>query len=412
MAEKKVETEIQTVEMNLDEILGQPGADSILTPDEEKSEKPGIFSQVKTDTKFLDKTEKPVEEEKEDVKSEKIEDEPVEDELEDTTNEEFLNNPSTEVEKKSGRPQGIVSVTKKLIEKGTIVPFEDRKKIEEYTEEDFEELYEANFQQIKEQVEKEFPEQFFSQLPPELQRAYEYVANGGSDIKGLFYALAATQEMRDLDITSEDGQKYAVRSYLQATSWGTPEEIEDEINSLEDKGELSKKAKQFKPKLDAMQQQIVNQKLQNQAIAQEQRAKQSQKYIDSVYDTLEKGELNGLRLDNKTQNMLYAGLIQSNYPSISGRQTNLLGHLLEKYQWVEPRHDLIAEALWLLADPDGYKQNITTNVKKLTNKETIRKLKTEQANKEGNADNEYDEPINKGTSRTISRPKRNFFDRT
>jgi len=288
MAEKKVETEIQTVEMNLDEILGQPGADSILTPDKEKSEKPGIFSQVKTDTKFLDKTEKPVEEEKEDVKSEKIEDEPAEDELEDTTNEEFLNNPSTEVEKKSGRPQGIVSVTKKLIEKGTIVPFEDTKKIEEYTEEDFEELYEANFQQMKEQLEKELPEQFFSQMPVELQRAYEYVANGGTDIKGLFYALAATQEMRDLDITSEDGQKYAIRSYLQATSWGTPEEIEDEINSLEDKGELSKKAKQFKPKLDAMQQQIVNQKLQNQAIAQEQRAKQSQKYIDSVYDTLER----------------------------------------------------------------------------------------------------------------------------
>jgi hypothetical protein len=410
MAEKKVETEVQTVEMNLDEILGQPGADSILVPDDENNEKPGIFSPVKTDTQFLDKTEKSVKEKAEDDKPEKIEDESEEDE--ESTNQEFLDNPSIEVEKKSGRPQGIVSVTKKLIEKGTIVPFEDTKKIEDYTEEDFEELYEANFQQMKDQLEKELPEQFFSQLPPELQRAYEYVANGGSDIKGLFYALAATQEMRDLDITSEDGQKYAVRSYLQATSWGTPEEIEDEINSLEDKGELSKKAKQFKPKLDAMQQQIVNQKLQNQALAQEQRAKQSQKYIDSVYDTLEKGELNGLRLDNKTQNMLYAGLIQSNYPSVSGRQTNLLGHLLEKYQWVEPRHDLIAEALWLLADPDGYKQNITTNVKKLTNKETIRKLKTEQANKESNTDNDYEEPTNKLASRTISRPKRNFFDRT
>lgn len=412
MAEKKVETEVQTVEMNLDEILGQPGADSILVPDEEKTEKPGIFSQVKTDTKFLDKTEKPTEEETEEGKSEKTEDETVEEEPENTTNEDFLNNPSTEVEKKSGRPQGIVSVTKKLIEKGTIVPFEDTKKVEDYTEDDFEELYEANFQQLKDQLEKELPEQFFSQLPIELQRAYEYVANGGTDIKGLFYALAATQEMRDLDITSEDGQKYAVRSYLQATSWGTPEEIEDEINSLEDKGELSKKAKQFKPKLDAMQQQIVNQKLQKQALAQEQRAKQSQKYIDSVYDTLEKGELNGLRLDNKVQNMLYTGLIQSNYPSVTGRQTNLLGHLLEKYQWVEPRHDLIAEALWLLADPDGYKQNIATNVKKLTNKETVRKLKTEQANKESNTDNDFEEPSNKSVSRTISRPKRNFFDRT
>ena len=74
--------------------------------------------------------------------------------------------------------------------------------------------------------------------------------------------------------------------------------------------------------------------------------------------------MNGLELDNRTQNMLYAGLVQSNYPSISGRQTNMLGHLLEKnISGVEPNHSLIAETLWLLADPDGYKQNIARNVK-------------------------------------------------
>ena len=89
-----------------------------------------------------------------------------------------------------------------------------------------------------------------------------------------------------------------------------------------------------------------------------------QKYIENVYNTLEKGELNGLKLDNRTQNMLYAGLVQSNYPSISGKQTNMLGHLLEKYQWVEPRHDLIAEALWLLADPDSYKSKIKEQAQK------------------------------------------------
>ena len=109
----------------------------------------------------------------------------------------------------------------------------------------------------------------------------------------------------------------------------------------------------FKPKLDAMQQDLLNQRLAEQETQAKLRAEQSQNYIDSVYTALEPGELGGLKIDNKVQNMLYSGLVQSNYPSINGKQTNLLGHLLEKYQWVEPNHGLIAEALWLLADPDG-----------------------------------------------------------
>jgi hypothetical protein len=162
-----------------------------------------------------------------------------------------------------------------------------------------------------------------------------------------------------------------------------------------------------------MQQQLVNQKIAQQELQARQRAAQSQKYIENVYSTLEKGELNGITLDNKVQNMLYAGLVQSNYPSITGKQTNMLGHLLEKYQWVEPRHDLIAEALWLLADPDGYKKNISTIVKKETNAETVRKLKTEQSTMRSTTAEEGDErTVQQG--RTLSgfkAPKRNFFSR-
>jgi hypothetical protein len=84
-------------------------------------------------------------------------------------------------------------------------------------------------------------------------------------------------------------------------------------------------------------------------------------------------------LDKKTQGMLYTGLVQPGYPSISGKQTNMLGHLLEKYQYVEPRHDLIAEALWLLADPDGYKSKIKEQGKNAAVEKTVRQLKTEQA---------------------------------
>ncbi len=63
----------------------------------------------------------------------------------------------------------------------------------------------------------------------------------------------------------------------------------------------------------------------------------------------------------------------------------LLGHLLEKYQFVEPNYGLISEALWLLQDPDGYKAKIMDKGAQKSVEATVRKLKTEQANTGGSS---------------------------
>ena len=245
-----------------------------------------------------------------------------------------------------------------------------------------------------------------------MQEAYAYIAEGGTDIKSMFSALSTSVEVAELDPGKEPHQKQIIRTYLNATNYGTPEEIEDELYSLEDRGDLEKKANQFKPKLDKMQEQIVADKIARQQEDVKQRQASSQMYIDSVYSTLEKGELNGLKLDTQTQNMLYSGLVQSNYPSISGKQTNMLGHLLEKYQWVEPRHDLIAEALWLLADPDGYKTNIKSNVEQQTNEKVLRTLKTEQATKSTTTARDDESKSSRSPQkRGVQRPRKNFFGR-
>jgi hypothetical protein len=86
-------------------------------------------------------------------------------------------------------------------------------------------------------------------------------------------------------------------------------------------------------------------------------------------------------MDKKVQAFLFNELTQPKYQSLQGNNTNLLGHLLERYQYVEPRYDLIAEALWLLADPDGYKNQIRTIAKSEATQETVRKLKTEESRK-------------------------------
>ena len=223
-------------------------------------------------------------------------------------------------------------------------------------EKDVEELWQANIDNLKQEVAAETPAEFFESLPEELQYAAKYVADGGQDLKGLFQVLAQVEEVRQLDPTDDNDQEGIVRSYLQATNFGSQEEIEEEVNSWKDLGVLEKKAKQFKPKLDQMQEQMVQAKLAEQEYRKQQQEEAADMYVRNVFETLRPAEINGIKLDKKTQAHLYSGLVQPQYPSISGKPTNLLGHLLEKYQFVDPNYPLIAEALWLLSDRAGYYQ--------------------------------------------------------
>ena len=171
---------------------------------------------------------------------------------------------------------------------------------------------------------------------------------------------------------------------------------------------LGEKAMKFKPKLDRMQEQIVAQQLAEQEHRREQQRVAAESYMENVYETLKPADLNGIKLDKKTQGMLYSGLVQPSYPSISGKPTNLLGHLLEKYQFVEPKHDLIAEVLWLLADPDNYKDQIRKQGKTEAAKETVRNLKTEETRSRSTFSSNEDKEDKK--SPKIAR-NNNFFKR-
>ena len=388
MTNKNETTTVQEVDINLDELLGTPGAENIVVPESEA--KPSMFSRRENvDLSFLDK-----DEEKSDDTQSKGKDAGDDDSAEENGKgkskitkdefEEIINsNPEedTDTPKKGGRPSGLVELTNKLIEKGLIVPFEGDENVDKYTLKDFEELFEANTKDKAAKTQEEVSAQFFESLPEELQVAAHYVANGGNDLKSLFRSLAAVEEIRELDVDDEDSQEQIVRSYLHATQFGNADEIEEEIEAWKDRDELGNKAKKFKPKLDAMQEQIVARQLQQQEGMRKQQQQQAAIYTDNIYKALEPGELNGLKLDKKTQSELFGGLTQANYPSMSGRPTNLLGHLLEKYQYAEPNHALISEALWLLKDPEGYRNKVREIGKKEAVAQTVRQLKTEQSNK-------------------------------
>ena len=297
----------------------------------------------------------------------------------------------------------------KLIKDEKLIPFDDEKKLEDYTTKDLGELLEANLQETERKIREEVPRTFFESLPEELQVAAKYHLDGGKDFKGLFGALAQVEETAELDPTKEGDQEVIVKQYLTATQFGNSDEIQEEIDSWKDLGKLEAQANKFKPKLDKAKEAQAAQILAQQDVAKKKREETAQHYMDSVYGVLEKAELNGIKLDRKTQGMLYAGLVQPNYPSLSGKSTNLLGHLLEKHQFVEPNLPLVAEALWLLNDPEGYKKELKQAGANANTEETVRKLKTEQADK-GTGSSAEEQGDGEGTGKkTISRPNDNFF---
>ena len=423
-AEKTVETTVTQENVNLDEIFNAaPDAGTITLPEETK---PGFFDrdpQVDVDNYITTEPTEVAEKVKEETSEEKV------DELVEET-EEKTEAPTTEIKEAfaaidevegleedktetRGRKKisGISDVFSKLIKEDKIVAFDDDKSLEDYSAKDWEELINANLEEKANQVRRETPQQFFESLPQELQIAARYVADGGQDLKGLFSALSVVEETRDLSVDNERDQEQIITQYLSATGYGTTDEIAEEIEVWKDLGKLEAQASKFKPKLDKMQESVVARRLEEQEMKQQQQQQASHQYMENVFNTLKDGSLGDIKMDKKVQSMLYNGLVQPHYPSISGKNTNLLGHLLEKYQFVEPNYQIISEALWLLQDPEGYKAKIMEKGATKSVETTVRKLKTEQANRTGSSLGvESEEDTSKPTKKKLPR-NNNIFKR-
>jgi hypothetical protein len=213
-----------------------------------------------------------------------------------------------------------------------------------------------------------------------------------------------------LDPGRKEDQESIVREYLYATDCGEGDKelLEDQVKEWQETGMLSKKAKQFKPKLDQMEQKMLANKLAQQEQFRQQQVAQKQAYMDNIYQTLKPGELNGVKLNGDKQKFLWDELTTIKYESMSGQQTNLLGKLLEEYQFgKEQRYDLIAEALWLLSDPQDYKDSIGRTYANDANGQALNTLKTEQSRRLQSSSDERSERDDQ--RRTIRKQPRNIF---
>lgn len=369
---------------NIDDFLPMPGAESIVTS-------PNVLSTQEEETINID----------DDFKDELTDVIPSLDPEEEEIIEDKTKAPK-------GKIRNNADVFKSLIEKDLLIPFDDDKPLEEYTEKDWEDLIKSNFEEKEKELTEKTQKEFFEALPKELQMATKYVLDGGNDLQGMFRALAQTEQVKKLDATVPEHHEHIVRAYLYAKNFGTQEQIEEQIEEWSEMNMLGKKATQFKPVIDEMQEEIVQQQVKKQEDHKKAMIAKRESYINNIADTLKAGELGGVKIDNKRQKMLFEEMTTTKYQSMTGRPTNLLGKLLEDYQFGDkPRYDLIAEAVWLLAEPDTYKESIRQVAKNETADEIARKLKTEQDNKNSNSP----APEDKTTKRTIKRQNRNIFER-
>ena len=369
---------------NIDDFLPMPGAESIVTS-------PNVLTTEEEETINID----------DDFKDELTDVIPSLDPEEEEIIEDKTKAPK-------GKIRNNADVFKSLIEKDLLIPFDDDKPLEEYTEKDWEDLIKSNFEEKERELTEKTQKEFFEALPKELQMATKYVLDGGTDLQGMFRALAQTEQVKKLDVAVPEHHEHIVRAYLYAKNFGTQEQIEEQIEEWSEMNMLGKKATQFKPVIDEMQEEIVQQQVKKQEDHKKAMIAKRESYINNIADTLKAGELGGVKIDSKRQKMLFEEMTTTKYQSMTGRPTNLLGKLLEDYQFGDkPRYDLIAEAVWLLAEPDAYKESIRQVAKNETADEIARKLKTEQDNKNSNSP----APEDKTTKRTIKRQNRNIFER-
>ncbi len=292
--------------------------------------------------------------------------------------------------KNAGRPRtdkdALNEYLKTKIEAGDFFTYDDfdekKQTLEEYItklpEKERYELLDMNIQKKAKEGLETAPKEFFESLPDKLQYAAAYVAEGGQDLETLFLSLAKAEQMQKLDAANEDHQIPILRNYLQLTTKLTPNQVEEQISEWQEAGKVEKKAKEFKPTLDTMHEEQAAYQVQQAAIQNKQRQEAANMFVQNIGKVLQKGEVGGMTLGKKQVNELYYDITQANYPSISGKPTNIIGHMMEKIQYVEPDYDHLTELAWYLRDREGFKNAIKQQGKNEKVEEVSKKLKDAQ----------------------------------
>lgn len=280
----------------------------------------------------------------------------------------------------------ITSYLQSKIESGDFFTWSDydekKQPLAEYlntmSDKDKQELLDKNIEKQRNLGYETAPAALREALPPKAQYVIDYLEQGGQDLESLFSSLAKAVQVEKLDPANEAHMPEIARNYLQLKNFGSAEMINAQVSEWAEDGKLESKVKEFKPLLDKMQEEQVQYQVQQETALNKQRQEAAQAYVQNVTAVLGKYEVGGLKMSKKDASALYYDLTEANYQSMSGKPTNIIGHMLEKIQYVEPNFDYVAEVAWLLRDREGFKNAIRTSAKSEKAQEIARELKDAQ----------------------------------
>ena len=216
----------------------------------------------------------------------------------------------------------------KLIETGEIEGFEDGK-IE--TISDFQELIRANKEEWREKTYQEVEKTFYENKSPIWQAILQYAEDNKNpkDVLDLLSEVNNYQEITNISLDTPENQEYVISSAL-ALQGLTPEIIKAEIEDLKDRNKLEERAKILKPALEKYNQEVIEQRLQEKALEDQQSQIFWQNHINNVVkEILEPVDIDGIKIKKEDRQLIAQNLIPD--PRTGGLPIfNLINNLLEQ----------------------------------------------------------------------------------
>lgn len=307
----------------------------------------------------------------------------------------------TKKEKKEAR-----NIISKLVEEGKIMLYEDKPKLDDYTDEEIIELLEENIENKASIIADDNFDNFMNKLPKEIQLLVKYVSEGGRDYEKFLQDILMS---KDVKYTLGKDDEQIVRAGLRIKGF-SEDEINDEIETYKKANVLHTKAARMLDIVNSYKDKVLEEKNKELEIINQKRKEASEKFIERVGEVLSHQEVANIKLDRKTRADIYEGLTSLDYKYSDGRPTNEFGYLLEKYQVTEPDYNRVILSYIALKNPDVLIENIKRSVEEEVTKDIYKKLKLEMSSGKASGNTSEEIENKERPKKEINVIKRRFFN--
>lgn len=252
-------------------------------------------------------------------------------------------------------------------------------------DETFSKLLEHNWEK---RIDKEF-EDFSNSLSPMARKVLQFDLNAkGQGIKEYLQTMVAETAIQSLDPKNVGDQEKILKEWYMNKEGSTESEVEEIIKERKEAGLLEKEALRIKPKLDEEAKKIVENKEQEKIKIREVEEKANKDYSNKVIQTLEKGNLNGIKLSQEDAKSLYSIMAGGETDVILNTGEKVKMPILEALVFYNKYHEKgsierLALATLLLVNPEKFEKEYSARAETKVTEKFVREHKYNREEKKG-----------------------------